>query len=82
MKIIPVKGYVVLSELKPENKTQSGLIIPGGEEIPNNIAVLESVDESLRADLGDKVLFNRYNAVAVKDQLVVNVKDIIAVIKD
>lgn len=95
-KIRPLNDRVVVKRLEAEEKTASGIIIPGNaQEKPQQGEVLavgpgkwdEDGEKRIAVDVkvGDKVLFGKWSATDVKidgvELLVLKEDDIIAVIK-
>lgn len=94
MKIRPLHDRVIVKRLEAEEKTASGIVIPGSAaEKPDQgeiVAVgkgkiLESGEvRALDVKVGDKVLFGKYSGQAVKvdgeELLVMREEDIMAVL--
>jgi chaperonin GroES len=95
MKIRPLHDRVIVKRLEAEEKTASGIVIPGSAaEKPDQgeiIAVgtgkiLENGDvRALEVKVGDKVLFGKYSGQAVKmngdELLVMREEDIMGVVE-
>ncbi len=95
MKIRPLHDRVIVKRLEAEEKTASGIVIPGAAaEKPDQgeiVAIgkgkiLESGDvRALDVKVGDKVLFGKYSGQSVKvdgeELLVMREEDIMAVVE-
>jgi chaperonin GroES len=95
MKIRPLHDRVIVKRLEAEEKTASGIVIPGSAaEKPDQgeiIAVgtgkiMENGDvRALEVKVGDKVLFGKYSGQAVKmngdELLVMREEDIMGVVE-
>ena len=95
MKIRPLHDRVIVKRLEAEEKTASGIVIPGSAaEKPDQgeiVAVgkgkiLESGEvRALDVKVGDKVLFGKYSGQAVKmdgdELLVMREEDIMGVVE-
>jgi chaperonin GroES len=95
MKIRPLHDRVIVKRLEAEEKTASGIVIPGSAaEKPDQgeiVAIgkgkiLENGDvRALDVKVGDKVLFGKYSGQAVKmdgeELLVMREEDIMGVVE-
>lgn len=87
MKLQPLGNRVILKAVEAEEKTSSGIILPGGaKEKPQEavvIAVGRMEDESPKE--GDRVIYSQYAGTTVKVEdeefIIVEQKDILAIVK-
>lgn len=87
MKIKPIGKRAVIKRMEAEEKTQSGIILPGtAKEKPQYaeiLAVGTNEDSELKA--GDKVIYKQYAGTTVKidgeEYIVIDLDDILAVIE-
>ena len=84
MIIKPIGKRLLVKPLKMEEKTSSGIILPGSEnkELPNigEVVAIGSVEE---VKLGEKVVFKKYSGTEIKDSeqkyLILDIEDVLAV---
>lgn len=89
MKLRPLEDRVVLQLQKPEEKTQSGIILPDSAKEQPQAAVVIAVgpggETKMQVKEGDKVIYSKYSGTEVKldeeEYIVVSQKDIIAVVE-
>ncbi|MDP1705251.1 MAG: co-chaperone GroES [Sulfurimicrobium sp.] len=95
MKIRPLHDRVIVKRLEAEEKTASGIVLPGNAAEKPDMGLVLSVGEgkimdngSLRAlslKVGDKVIFGKYSGQAVKvdgeELLVMREEDVMGVIE-
>lgn len=90
MTIKPLADRVLLKSVKPEETTQSGLILASSAqekpEISEVIAVGPGTDEHpMTVSVGDKVIISKYSGTQVKldgeEYTISEVKDILAVVE-
>ncbi|HAJ77901.1 MAG TPA: co-chaperone GroES [Clostridiales bacterium] len=94
MKIKPLLDKVVLEQIEPEEKTESGILLPSSSKEKPAIAKVVAVGEGGFVDgyevkmlvkVGDKVLYSKYAGSDVKienkDYIVIKQADILAVIE-
>ncbi len=95
MKLVPLGDRVVLQQLKAEEITKSGIVLPGQDkEKPQQAEVIavgpggmvDGKEVKMEVKKGDKVIYSKYSGTEVKldeDEKLVIVKqsDILAVIK-
>ncbi len=87
MKIIPIGERVVIEKVEADQKTASGIVIPGAaKELPqlaNVLEVPEKTDCSIK--VGDKVIYKQYAGTEVKldgkEYIVIDLENILAVVK-
>ncbi len=90
MNIIPRENRIVVKQLKIENKTKSGILIPdtASKERPMIAEVLEVGSGEKVKDLkkGDKIVYAKYAGVEIKHEneeyLILNNDDILGIIKN
>jgi len=93
MKLVPLGDRVVLKQLVAEEKTQSGIIIPGqSKEKPQQAEVIavgpggmvDGNEVKMEVAIGDKVIYSKYAGTEVKvdeeEVIIVKQGDILAVI--
>ena len=95
MKLVPLGDRVVLQQLKAEETTKSGIVLPGQDkEKPQQAEVIavgpggmvDGKEVKMEVKKGDKVIYSKYSGTEVKldeDEKLVIVKqsDILAVIE-
>ena len=90
MNIKPLGDRVLIKRLMAEEKTKSGIVLPGAaKEQPQMAEVLEvgpgTEEVKMEVAKGDKVIFTKYAGTEVKidgeDYILVSQKDILAVVK-
>ncbi len=90
MNIKPLADRVVLKKMEAEEKTKSGIVLPGtAKEQPQLAEVLAvgpgTEETKMEVAVGDKVIFSKYAGTEVKydgvEYLIVSQKDILAVVK-
>ena len=94
MKLVPLGDRVVLKQLEAEEKTQSGIVLPGqAQEKPQQAAVVavgpggvvDGKEVKMEVEVGNTVIYSKYAGTEVKmdgtDYIIVKQEDILAVIK-
>lgn len=89
MKLRPLGDRVILQQQKPEEKTQSGIILPdSAKEKPQEalvVAVGPGEETKMQVKEGDKVIYSKYAGTEVKfedeEYIIVGQKDIIAIVE-
>ncbi len=93
MKLVPLGDRVVLKELKAEETTKSGIVLPGqAQEKPQQAEVIavgpgkvEDGKEVMEVAVGDQVIYSKYAGTNVKledeEYIIVKQDDILAVVK-
>ncbi len=89
MTIKPIGERVLVKPVKVEEKTASGLIIPGAadKEKPNlgEITALGKGDELKDIKIGDKIIYAKFSGTEIKDKdekyLILNIEDVLAVVE-
>lgn len=90
MKIKPLGARILIQEIKPEEKTSSGIILPANKEktqMAKVIAVGESTEKTkITVSVGDTIIFSQYAGTPIKDNReefrVVNMEDVLAKVED
>lgn len=95
MNIKPLGDRVVLKQIEAEEKTKSGIILPGTSKEKPSIFEVLVVGDGKQADgtevnmiikVGDKVVANKYTGSIVKldedEVIILKQSDIVAVIND
>lgn len=89
MKIRPIGERVLVKPIKIEEKTASGIILPGAgdKERPNMAEVIAvgSGEKMEAIKVGEKVVYAKFSGTEIKDgeekYLVLNIEDVLAVIE-
>lgn len=90
MNIKPLADRVVLKRLEAEEKTKSGIVLPGAAKEQPQLAEVLAVgpgteETKMEVAVGDRVIFSKYAGTEVKydgvEYLIVSQKDILAVVK-
>ena len=90
MNIKPLGDRVLIKRLEAEEKTKSGIVLPGAAkeqpQMAEVLAVGPGTDEvKMEVKKGDRVIFSKYAGTEVKldgeDLILVSQKDILAVVK-
>ena len=89
MKLVPLGDRVVLKQLKAEETTKSGIVLPGqAQEKPQQaevVAVGPGTEKvKMEVKLGNKVIYSKYAGTEVKleeDYIIVKQEDILAIVE-
>ena len=90
MNIEPLADRVVLKKMEAEEKTKSGIVLPGSAKEQPQLAEVLAVgpgteDVKMEVAVGDTVIFSNYAGTEVKydgeEYLIASQKDILAVVK-
>lgn len=86
MTLKPLKDRVVAFKEQPKEKTASGLLLPSDSKEKPAYAVVESVGPDVKEiKKGDKIVYKEYSGTNLKiegkDYLVLEEKDILAILK-
>ncbi len=90
MKLTPLADRVVLKQLKAEETTKSGIVLPGqSQEKPQQAEVVAvgpgSEEVNMEVKKGDMVIYSKYAGTEVKldkeEFIIVKQNDILAVVK-
>ena len=94
MKLVPLADRVVLKQLDAEEKTKSGIVLPGtAQEKPQQAEVVavgpggmvDGKEVAMSVKKGDQVIYSRYAGTDVKldgeEYVIVRQNDILAVVK-
>ena len=91
MKIRPLADRVVIKKVEAEEKTASGIVLPGAaKEQPQIAEVVEVgpggiVEIKMELTVGDKVIFQKYSGTEVKiegqEYTILRQSDVLAVIE-
>ena len=90
MNIKPLGDRVLIKRLEAEEKTKSGIVLPGAAkeqpQMAEVLAVGPGTDEvKMEVKKGDQVIFSKYAGTEVKldgeDLILVSQKDILSVVK-
>jgi len=95
MKLVPLGDKVVLKQLKAEETTKSGIVLPGqAQEKPQQAEVIavgpggmvDGKEVAMSVKVGDKVIYSKYSGTEVKlgneEFVVVKQNDIVAIVED
>lgn len=89
MVIRPIGERVLVKPVKVEEKTASGIILPGaGDKERPNVAEVVAVGKGKKLEdikVGEKVVYSKFSGTEIKDgeekYLVLNIEDVLAVIE-
>lgn len=89
MKIRPIGERVLVKPVKVEEKTASGIILPGaGEKERPNIAEIIAVGKGEKLEdikVGERVVYSKFSGTEIKDgeekYIILNIEDVLAVIE-
>ncbi|OPJ55999.1 co-chaperone GroES [Alkalithermobacter paradoxus] len=94
MKIKPLADRVVIKKLEAEEKTKSGIVLPGSAKEQPQMAevvevgpggVVEGKEIKMEVKVGDKVIFSKYAGTEVKlegqEYTILRQNDILAVVE-
>ena len=94
MTLVPLGDRVVLKELKAEETTKSGIVLPGqAQEKPQQAEVIavgpgkveDGKEVKMEVAVGDKVIYSKYSGTEVKmdgtEYIIVKQNDILAIVK-
>lgn len=95
MKLVPLGDKVVLKQLKAEETTKSGIVLPGqAQEKPQQAeviavgpgGVIDGKEVKMQVKVGDKVIYSKYAGTDVKlgndEFVVVKQNDIVAIVEE
>ena len=86
-KLEPLGDKLIIELKKPDEVTESGIIIPGNAtDKPTEGTVLAiGDDDKLRVKVGDQVLFSKYSGTELeyegKSMMIMSQRDILAIIR-
>ena len=94
MRLVPLGDRVVLKELKAEETTKSGIVLPGqAQEKPQQAEVVavgpgtveDGKEVKMEVSVGDQVIYSKYSGTDVKlddeEYIIVKQSDILAIIQ-
>lgn len=94
MRIKPLADRVVIKKLEAEEKTKSGIVLPGSAKEQPQMAevvevgpggVVEGKEIKMEVKIGDKVIFSKYAGTEVKidgeEYTILRQNDILAVVE-
>ena len=94
MKLVPLGDRVVLKQLEAEERTKSGIVLPGqAQEKPQQAEVIavgpggvvDGKEVKMEVAVGDKVIYSKYSGTEVKldneEYIIVKQSDILAIVK-
>ena len=94
MKIRPLADRVVIKKVEAEEKTASGIVLPGAAKEQPQIAevvevgpggIVEGKEIKMEMTVGDKVIFQKYSGTEVKiegqEYTILRQSDVLAVIE-
>ena len=94
MKLIPLGDKVVIKQMEAEEKTKSGIVLPGqNKEKPQQAEVIavgpggvvDGKEVKMEVKVGDQVIYSKYAGTDVKmedeEYIIVRQSDILAVIE-
>ncbi|MBR8700963.1 10 kDa chaperonin [Fusobacterium sp. DD29] len=88
MNIRPIGKRVLVKLIKEEEKTASGIILPGAgdKEKPNmgEVMAVGTGEDMPKIEVGEKVIYAKYSGTEIKDgeekYLILNIEDVLAII--
>ena len=94
MKLVPLGDRVVIKQLVAEDKTKSGIVLPGqAKEKPQQAEVIavgpggvvDGKEITMQVKVGDKVIFSKYSGTEIKvgddELIIVKQGDILAIVE-
>ena len=94
MKLVPLGDRVVLKQMEAEEKTQSGIVLPGqAQEKPQQAEVIavgpggvvDGKQVKMELAVGDQVIYSKYAGTDVKineeEYIIVKQNDTLAIVK-
>ena len=89
MKIRPIGERVLVKPVKVEEKTASGISLPGaGDKERPNMAEVIAIGKGEKLEdikVGEKVVYSKFSGTEIKDgdekYLVLNIEDILAIVE-
>ena len=94
MKLVPLGDRVVLKQMEAEEKTQSGIVLPGqAQEKPQQAVVIavgpggmvDGKEIKMEVAVDDQVIYSKYSGTDVKlddeEYIIVKQSDILAIVK-
>ncbi len=94
MRLVPLGDRVLLKELKAEETTKSGIVLPGqAQEKPQQAEVVavgpgtveDGKEVKMEVSVGDQVIYSKYSGTDVKlddeEYIIVKQSDILAIVK-
>ncbi|MDR2456917.1 MAG: co-chaperone GroES [Clostridiales Family XIII bacterium] len=89
-KLKPLGDKIVLKKIETEEKTASGIVLPGSAKEDSQIAEVIAIGPgtekvTIEVKIGDKVIASKYSGTEIKidddDLNIVSQKDILAIVK-
>ena len=83
--ITPLGHRILIKKIESENKTESGIVLPGKSEEKAQIAIVEQLgsDVDINVNIGDKVIYSKYSGTEVKKgYIIIKQDDIVGVIEN
>ena len=94
MKLVPLGDRVVLKKVKPEEKTKSGIVLPGAEKEKPQMAevvavgpggVVDGKEVKMEVQPGDQVVYAKYAGTEIEVEeekyMIIKQDDILAILK-
>ncbi|MDD3402706.1 MAG: co-chaperone GroES [Hespellia sp.] len=94
MKLVPLGDKIVLKQLEAEEKTKSGIVLPGqAQEKPQEAEVLavgpggmiDGNEVTMQVKVGDKVIYSKYSGTDVEldgeNYIIVKQSDVLAIVE-
>ena len=93
MNLRPLGDRVVIKKVEAEEKTKSGIVLPGSAKEQPQIAQVMAIGQDITNDeekkdqikIGDKVIFSQYSGTEVKidgvELTVLKLEDVLAVVE-
>ena len=93
MTVKPLGERLVIKMTEPEEKTKSGIVLPGSAKEKPQVAIVVAVGAGITSDekkkdevkVGDKVIYSKYAGTEVKiedeELIIIKLADVLAVIE-
>lgn len=93
MKLKPLADRIVIKKVEVEEKTKSGIVLPGTAQEQPQIAEVIAISDDIKNDdkkkdqlsVGDKVIFSKYSGSEVKldeeEVTILKLSDVLAVVE-
>lgn len=93
MKLKPLADRIVIKKVEVEEKTKSGIVLPGTAQEQPQIAEVVAIGDDIKNDdkkkdqiaVGDKVIFSKYSGTEIKvdgeEVTILKLSDVLAVVE-
>jgi chaperonin GroES len=84
MKIKPLGENVLLRPEKPEEKTESGFVLPESADKPALFGIVEGCGKFVPEEIqvGQKVVYAKYSGSEIGEFILINHKDILGIVNE